>query len=51
MSKRGDDPYLSAALGARAECIVSFDRDLLALEKPFGIPILTPAQFLKLLKG
>jgi len=46
-----DDPYLSAALGAKADCIVTFDRDLLSLDKPFGIPIITPAQFLKAMKA
>jgi putative PIN family toxin of toxin-antitoxin system len=45
-----DDPYLAAALAAKADCIITFDKDLLVLGKPFGIPILTPAQFLKLLK-
>ncbi len=45
-----DDPYLAAALGARADCLVTFDRDLLALEKPFGIAMITPAQLLKALK-
>ena len=46
-----DDPYLAAALGAKVNCIVTFDKDLLALEKPFGIPIISPAQFLKQLQG
>ncbi len=46
-----DHPYLAAALGAQAACIVTFDRDLLALGKPFGIPIITPAQFLKIVAG
>jgi putative PIN family toxin of toxin-antitoxin system len=46
-----DDRYLACALSARADAIVTNDRDLLALEKPFGIPIFTPAQFLKLARG
>lgn len=46
-----DDPYLSAALGAKAQYIVTFDRDLLSLEKPFGIEIVSPSQFLKAIKG
>ena len=46
-----DDPYLAAALGARADCIVTFDRDLLHLGKPFGMPIITPAQFLRAIRG
>jgi putative PIN family toxin of toxin-antitoxin system len=46
-----DDPYLAAALAAHASVIVSYDNDLLSLEKPFGIEIIRPAQFLKLVKG
>ena len=46
-----DDPYLAAALAARANFIVSYDKDLLELKKPFGIEIIRPAQFLKLVKG
>jgi len=42
-----DDLYLAAALAAKADCIVTFDRDLLDLGKPFGIAVITPAQFLK----
>lgn len=42
-----DDRYLAAALGAQASAVVSNDRDLLALGKPFGIPVLTPVEFLK----
>lgn len=42
-----DDRYLACALGAQAEALVSNDRDLLALGKPFGVPIVTPVQFLK----
>jgi putative PIN family toxin of toxin-antitoxin system len=46
-----DDPYLAAALAARAQVIVTFDKDLLALGKPFGVAIISPAQFLKAIKG
>jgi putative PIN family toxin of toxin-antitoxin system len=46
-----DDCYLGCALSAGAEVIVSNDRDLLVLGKPFGIAILTPIQFLKLVRG
>ena len=46
-----DDPYLAAALGARAEAIVTYDKDLLVLGKPFGIAIVRPAAFLKMVKG
>ena len=43
-----DDPYLSAALAAKAAVIVTYDHDLLALEKPFGIAIIRPARFLQI---
>lgn len=43
-----DDRYLAAALGAGAMAIVSNDRDLLDLGKPFGVAILTPIQFIKM---
>jgi predicted nucleic acid-binding protein len=46
-----DDPYLAAALAARAKVIVSYDKDLLDLEKPFGIEIVRPGQFLKMVRG
>jgi uncharacterized protein len=41
-----DDPLLACALSGGAEYIVSNDRDLLDLEKPFGISMISPAQFL-----
>lgn len=41
-----DDLYLACALAARAEYIVTRDADLLDLEKPFGIEIVTPRAFL-----
>jgi putative PIN family toxin of toxin-antitoxin system len=46
-----DDPYVAAALAAKAEAVVTFDQDLLVLGKPFGIAIISPAQFLKAIKG
>ena len=46
-----DDPYLAAALAARAPHLVSYDNDLLVLEKPFGIQILRPAAFLTWLRS
>jgi putative PIN family toxin of toxin-antitoxin system len=42
-----DDPFLACAAAARAGFIVSSDRDLLALGKPFGVAILTPMELLK----
>lgn len=42
-----DDPYLACALAAGANVIVSFDADLLDLDKPFGIEICTPRALLR----
>lgn len=39
-----DDTVLACALAAKAELIVSGDRDLLTLEAFRGIPIVTPAE-------
>lgn len=44
-----DDAYLAAALAAGA-CLVTSDRDLLDLGKPFGVSILTPVEFLRMLR-
>ncbi len=41
-----DDPVLAAALGAEAAYLVSYDRDLLDLGKPFGIQCVHPRAFL-----
>src|SRR5207245_67918 len=41
-----DDPYLACALAAKAALIVSRDEDLLVLQKPFGIEIITPRELL-----
>jgi putative PIN family toxin of toxin-antitoxin system len=46
-----DDSYLAVAIAAGANFIVSYDKDLLEMKKPFGIEIVRPAQFLKLIKG
>lgn len=46
-----DDPYLAAALAVHAQHIVTYDKDLLVLGKPFGVEIIRPARFLKLLGG
>ena len=45
-----DDPFLCCALASGAAIIISKDKDLLVLEKPFGIEILTPRRFLLRLK-
>ena len=42
-----DDPFLACALAAQAKYIVASDRDLLALGKPFGIAIITPAELIR----
>ena len=42
-----DDPYLAAAVAAKAQVIVTYDRDLLVLGRPFGIRILRPIEFLR----
>jgi putative PIN family toxin of toxin-antitoxin system len=44
-----DDMFLECALSASAKYIVSRDPDLLALEKPYGIEIVTPRKFLSIL--
>lgn len=41
-----DDPYLACALAAKARFIISYDSDLLDLQKPFGIEVLTPRALL-----
>jgi putative PIN family toxin of toxin-antitoxin system len=40
-----DDIFVSCALAGGAKIIVSKDNDVLDLEKPFGIEILTPSVF------
>jgi putative PIN family toxin of toxin-antitoxin system len=46
-----DDVYLAAALGASAEYIVTYNKDLLDLDKSFGIQTLRPAEFLRRIKA
>lgn len=41
-----DDPFLACALAAQAQFVLSSDRDLLSLQKPFGIAIVTPSRFI-----
>ena len=45
-----DDPFLACALAARATYLVSRDRDLLVLGKPFGIETISPVRFLAWLR-
>lgn len=42
-----DNLFVATALAASAEFIVTQDRDLLVLEKPFGIRIVTPVQVVR----
>jgi putative PIN family toxin of toxin-antitoxin system len=46
-----DDKFLALAKEAAADCIVSGDAHLTALSEYEGTPILTPNQFLELLKS
>ncbi len=41
-----DERFIAAALAGSAKAIVSYDKDLLALHKPFGLPVMRPAAFL-----
>ncbi len=45
-----DDIYLAGALAASARYLVTYDGDLLDLEKPFGIETIRPAEFLRRIK-
>jgi uncharacterized protein len=46
-----DDMYLACALAASARYLVTYDGDLLELEKPFGIQTVRPAEFLRRIKA
>jgi putative PIN family toxin of toxin-antitoxin system len=43
-----DDPVLAAAISQRADCLVSYDRDLLDLQTPYGVRCVTPRAFIAL---
>lgn len=45
-----DDKFLALAVTGQADAIISGDADLLELGTHEGIPVLTPAQFLRLLR-
>jgi putative PIN family toxin of toxin-antitoxin system len=45
-----DDPFLACALACGAKIIVSKDKDLLDLGKPFGVEVLTPREFVARLR-
>ena len=44
---QGDDKLLETALMGRAGCLVTGDRDLLMMSPFHGIPIVSPAEYLK----
>ncbi len=41
-----DDKFIEAALAAKAPLLLARDADLTVLQKPFGVEIVTPRQFL-----
>jgi uncharacterized protein len=43
-----DDKFLSLAIAGRADCIVAGDSDLLDMSSHNGIPIYSPADFIRL---
>lgn len=45
-----DDMFVNCALSANAQYIVSGDKDLLVLREVFKIKIITPVQFLKIIR-
>lgn len=46
-----DDPFLACAIASKASFLVTSDRDLLELKKPFGVETVTPVQFLRWLQN
>jgi len=46
-----DIPILSAALAGQVEILVTGDKDLLVVSERYGLRIVTPREFLKLIKG
>jgi uncharacterized protein len=45
-----DNLFVATAAAAQATFLVTQDRDLLVLEKPFGVAIVTPVELLKQLR-
>ncbi len=45
-----DNLFVATAAAAQASFLVTQDRDLLVLEKPFGVAIVTPVELLKRLR-
>ncbi len=47
-----DDPVVAAAVSAGAQYLVAYDKDLLDLQRPYGVHCVTPGLFLSaVLKG
>jgi uncharacterized protein len=42
-----DNLFVATAMAARAKFLVTQDRDLLVLEKPYGVAIVTPIQLVR----
>jgi putative PIN family toxin of toxin-antitoxin system len=45
-----DNVFVMTAVAAAAEYLVTQDRDLLVLEKPFGVAVITPVQLVRKLR-
>jgi putative PIN family toxin of toxin-antitoxin system len=45
-----DNEFVATAAAARATFLVTQDRDLLALQKPFGVQVVTPVQLIRELR-
>jgi predicted nucleic acid-binding protein len=45
-----DNLFVATAMAAGSKYLVSQDRDLLVLEKPYGIAIVTPVQLVRLFR-
>jgi putative PIN family toxin of toxin-antitoxin system len=45
-----DNVFVASATAARAAFLVTQDRDLLALQKPFGVQVMTPVQLVRALR-
>jgi hypothetical protein len=45
-----DNLFVATAVAARAKFLVSQDRDLLVLQKPYGVAIVTPVQLVRLFR-
>ena len=45
-----DNLFVASAAAAQAAFVVAQDRDLLALQKPFGVQVATPAHLIQALQ-